>query len=98
MGRPSARRKHANTGQMACDGIDSGPTICLRLINPVGFDKAHDDSRSTAVEDNGRFQGQNDTPTTATTATLFPANQYYENNEAYCTANNSPPLQQAGAL
>jgi hypothetical protein len=41
---------------MACDGIDSGPTICLRLINPVGFDKAHGDGRLTGVDDNGRFR------------------------------------------
>jgi Flp pilus assembly protein TadG len=28
-----------------------------------------------------------------TTATQFPANQYYENSEAYCATNNNPPLQ-----
>jgi len=27
-------------------------------------------------------------------ATRFPANQYYENSEAYCATNNSPPLEQ----
>ena len=27
------------------------------------------------------------------TGTLFPANQFYENSEAYCATNNSPPLQ-----
>jgi hypothetical protein len=26
-------------------------------------------------------------------ATLFPANQYYENSEAYCASNNSPLLE-----
>ena len=36
---------------------------------------------------------QNTAPTTVTTATLFPANQYYENSEPYCATNNSPPLQ-----
>jgi len=40
------------------------------------------------------YDVQNTTPTTATTATLFPANQYWENSEAYCATNNSPPLQQ----
>ncbi len=39
------------------------------------------------------YDVQNTAPTTATTATLFPANQYYENSEAYCATNNSPPLQ-----
>jgi Flp pilus assembly protein TadG len=40
------------------------------------------------------YDAQNDTPTANTTATLFPANQYLENSEAYCATNNSPPLQQ----
>jgi hypothetical protein len=56
MGRPSARRKHANTGEMACDGIDSGPAIQPRLINPVGFDKGYSDSRLAGVDNNNRFR------------------------------------------
>ena len=39
------------------------------------------------------YDVQNDAPTTATPATLFPANQYYENSEAYCASGNNPPLQ-----
>ena len=35
-----------------------------------------------------------DAPTLNITATLFPANQYYENSEAFCKPNNSPPLEQ----
>jgi Flp pilus assembly protein TadG len=35
-----------------------------------------------------------DAPTSSITATLFPANQYYENGEAYCKSNNSPKLEQ----
>jgi Flp pilus assembly protein TadG len=34
-----------------------------------------------------------DAPTLNITASLFPANQYYENSEAYCKPNNSPPLE-----
>jgi Flp pilus assembly protein TadG len=34
-----------------------------------------------------------DAPTSNITATLFPANQYYENSEAYCQSNNSPALE-----
>jgi hypothetical protein len=34
-----------------------------------------------------------DAPTLNITATLFPANQYYENSEAYCQPNNSPLLE-----
>ena len=35
----------------------------------------------------------NTAPVPGTTATLFPAEQYYENNESYCTTGNSPQLQ-----
>jgi Flp pilus assembly protein TadG len=34
-----------------------------------------------------------DAPTSNIAATLFPANQYYENSEAYCLSNNSPALE-----
>ncbi len=34
----------------------------------------------------------------STVATKFPANQYYENSEAYCAPNNSPPLEQVMPL
>ena len=39
------------------------------------------------------YDVQNDAPTTVTPATLFPANQYYENSKAYCASGNSPALQ-----
>jgi Flp pilus assembly protein TadG len=39
------------------------------------------------------YDVQNDAPTTATPATLFPANQYYENSQSYCKSGNSPALQ-----
>jgi Flp pilus assembly protein TadG len=32
-------------------------------------------------------------PTAANTATYFPADEYYENGELYCSSSNSPPLQ-----
>jgi hypothetical protein len=35
-----------------------------------------------------------DAPVTSDTATLFPANQYYENSTAYCNPNSSPTLEQ----
>ena len=34
-----------------------------------------------------------DAPTSNITATLFPANQYYENGTAYCSPNSSTPLE-----
>jgi Flp pilus assembly protein TadG len=39
------------------------------------------------------YDAQGDTPTQNITATLFPANEYYENNESYCNPNSSPVLE-----
>lgn len=39
------------------------------------------------------FDTTGDAPTSNIAATLFPANQYYENSEAYCKPNNSPLLE-----
>lgn len=39
------------------------------------------------------YDTQNTAPVAGTTATLFPAEQYYENSQSYCTTNNSPQLQ-----
>jgi Flp pilus assembly protein TadG len=40
------------------------------------------------------YDTQNTAPASATVATLFPADEYYENSQHYCKPGNSPPLQQ----
>jgi Flp pilus assembly protein TadG len=40
------------------------------------------------------YDTQNTTPAIANVATLFPADEYYENGEHYCKPGNTPPLQQ----
>ena len=40
------------------------------------------------------YDTQNTVPATATVATLFPADEYYENGQKYCKPGNNPPLQQ----
>jgi Flp pilus assembly protein TadG len=40
------------------------------------------------------YDTQNTAPATANAATLFPADEYYENGEHYCKPGNTPPLQQ----
>jgi Flp pilus assembly protein TadG len=48
-----------------------------------------------------RFQSYDETgdaPNGSTTATLFPANQYYENSTAYCTSSASTTLEQVMPL
>ena len=39
------------------------------------------------------YDTQGDAPTSTNVPTLFPAEQYYENNESYCVTGNNPPLQ-----
>ncbi len=39
------------------------------------------------------FDATGDTPSSSNTATLFPANQYYENSVAYCDSNSNPTLE-----
>ncbi len=39
------------------------------------------------------YDTMNTTPTSGNTATLFPADEYYENSEHYCKTGNSPYLQ-----
>jgi Flp pilus assembly protein TadG len=40
------------------------------------------------------YDTTSDAPTSNIVATLFPANQYYENSTAYCNPNSSTPLEQ----
>jgi Flp pilus assembly protein TadG len=40
------------------------------------------------------YDTKNTTPAIANVATLFPAEEYYENGEHYCRTGNNPPLQQ----
>jgi Flp pilus assembly protein TadG len=44
------------------------------------------------------YDAQNTVPTASNVATLFPAEEYYENSEYYCKPGNSPPLQQIAPL
>ncbi len=44
------------------------------------------------------YDAQSTAPATATVATLFPAEEYYENGELYCKTGNNPPLQQIAPL
>jgi Flp pilus assembly protein TadG len=44
------------------------------------------------------YDAQNTVPTASNVATLFPAEEYYENSEYYCKPGNNPPLQQIAPL
>lgn len=84
-------------------GIGSTPTICatpaaLNCMTSVAnnWKQASTNPISTwtgCITD--RFQNYDETGDApgAALATLFPANQYYENSTAYCNANASTPLE-----
>jgi Flp pilus assembly protein TadG len=44
------------------------------------------------------YDAQSTPPAPATVATLFPADEYYENSQHYCKTGNNPPLQQIAPL
>jgi Flp pilus assembly protein TadG len=44
------------------------------------------------------YDTQNTAPAIANVATLFPADEYYENSQKYCKPGNNPPLQQIAPL
>jgi Flp pilus assembly protein TadG len=54
---------------------------------------AHSTWSGCITDRSAPYNMQKTAPAVATAGTLFPAEQYYENNESYCTANNNPPLQ-----
>jgi hypothetical protein len=85
-------------------GIGSNPTVCptssaLNCMTPVvnNWKQASTNPISTwtgCITD--RFQNYDETgdaPNGVNVATLFPANQYYENSTAYCNPNSSPTLE-----
>jgi Flp pilus assembly protein TadG len=78
----------------ACTGNGSGKSCKQSTYTHTWVANATSTWTGCITDRTQPYDAQNDTPTAATTATLFPANQYYENSEAYCATNNSPPLQQ----
>jgi Flp pilus assembly protein TadG len=44
------------------------------------------------------YDAQNTAPAISNVATLFPADEYRENNQSYCKPGNNPPLQQIAPL
>jgi Flp pilus assembly protein TadG len=74
---------------------------CMTLVNN-NWTKPSTNSISTwtgCITD--RFQSYDETgdgPSGSTIATLFPANQYYENSTAYCSSSSNPTLEQVMPL
>jgi hypothetical protein len=55
---------------------------------------SHDTWTGCVTDRTQPYDTQNTAPAIANVATLFPADEYYENGETYCKPGNTPPLQQ----
>ena len=75
----------------SCTGSGSGKVCRLSTYTHTWIANAQSTWTGCVTDRTQPYDTQIIAPTT--TATMFPANQYYENGEAYCATNNSPPLQ-----
>jgi Flp pilus assembly protein TadG len=82
-----------SSGNCSCSGSGHHKTCTQTLYTHNWIANAQNTWTGCVTDRTQNFDTQNTAPSTAITATLFPANQYYENSEAYCQTNNSPPLQ-----
>jgi len=76
-----------------CTGSNSSKVCTVSTYNHTWIANARSTWTGCIADRNQDYDTKNTTPTLTTIDTLFPANQYYENNEAYCKTGNSPPLQ-----
>jgi hypothetical protein len=78
----------------------NGSTTCtakniLGMCTSTTWTPANHDTWTGCVTDRTQpYDAQNTVPATTNVATLFPADEYYENGERYCKPGNTPPLQQ----
>jgi Flp pilus assembly protein TadG len=97
---PSATNPNPNPAWI---GVGSTPTICsspsaLNCMTAVANNWKQPSTNpistwSGCITDRSQdYDTTSDAPVSGNVATLFPANQYYSNSEAYCAHNNSPPL------
>ena len=78
----------------ACTGGNGNNKVCRQsTFNHTWIKNARSTWTGCIADRTQPYDTQNTTPTTSITSSLFPANQYYENSEAYCKTGNSPPLQ-----
>ena len=81
----------AGCDPVVCTGSGSGKVCRLSTYTHTWIANAQSTWTGCVTDRTQPYDTQIIAPTT--TATMFPANQYYENGEAYCATNNSPPLQ-----
>ena len=77
----------------SCTGSGSGKVCKQPAFTHVWTPNNHNTWSGCVTDRTQPYDAQTAAPSTGTTATLFPAEQYYENGESYCVTNNTPPLQ-----
>jgi Flp pilus assembly protein TadG len=77
----------------SCTGSGSGKSCKQSTYTHTWVANAQSTWTGCVTDRTQPYDVQNTTPNPGNTPTLFPANQYYENSQAYCKTNNSPPLQ-----
>jgi Flp pilus assembly protein TadG len=70
------------------DSVGSKPSI-----THAWHSNAHSTWSGCVTDRTQPYDTQNTAPAPATVATLFPAEQYYENGQSFCAQNSHPPLQ-----
>ncbi|MDB5631872.1 MAG: hypothetical protein JWR49_727 [Tardiphaga sp.] len=76
-----------------CSGNGSN-TVCKQPTYTHVWTPNNHNTWSGCVADRTQsYDTQNTAPVSGTTASLFPAEQYYENSESYCAPGNNPLLQ-----
>ena len=76
-----------------CSGSGSGKVCKEYTFTHTWVANATSTWTGCVTDRTQNYDTTGDAPTSNIAATLFPANQYYENSEAYCKPNNSPPLE-----
>jgi Flp pilus assembly protein TadG len=80
----------AANGTNVCNGKDSHGNCTGYTWTPNN----HNTWTGCVADRTQPYDTQNTAPVSSTVATLFPADEYYENGEHYCKTGNTPPLEQ----
>jgi Flp pilus assembly protein TadG len=87
-----------------CTGSSNSTVCTANTYTHTWYASATSKWTGCVTDRDQSYDAQGDAPANdnsmpvARPSTLFPANEYYENNESYCQSGNSPPLQQLTML
>ena len=96
-GRPHARAPAAVQSRRTCSGSGSSKS-CTEYTYTHNWVANATSTWTGCITDRTQTYDADRRRAIQAAATLFPANQYYENGSAYCATNSSPPLEQVMPL